>query len=108
MKKTPPAKLLEAIQELHAGGAPMSGQIARQVVAAFHSSEPHEPETAKLSAMEERVLRLLAKGHLYKEVGEELDIKMSTVRTHIMRIYRKLHARNRTEAVQKGLSLRPP
>ena len=102
LKKTPPAKLLEAIQELHAGGAPMSGQIARQVVEAFQGPVSSPSGGAKLSATEEKVLQLLARGLLYKEVADELEIKMSTVRTHIGRIYKKLHARNRTEAIQKG------
>ncbi len=104
LKKTPPPKLLEAIQELHAGGAPMSGQIARQVVAAFQqpAGKSHTP-AEQLSPNEQQVLQLLARGLLYKEVAAELNIAQATVRTHVWHIYRKLHAHNRTEAISKGL-----
>lgn len=103
LKKTAPGKLLEAIRELHAGGAPMSGQIARHVIAAFHERTPVPGEAANLSPVEQNVLKGLARGLLYKEVADELQIAISTVRTHVWRIYRKLHAHNRTEAILKGL-----
>jgi DNA-binding NarL/FixJ family response regulator len=102
LKKTAPVKLLEAIRELHAGGAPMSGQIARQVVAAFRRL-PDSTPPAKLSPVEQSVLQRLARGLLYKEVADELKISVSTVRTHVWHIYRKLQVNNRTEAVIKGL-----
>jgi DNA-binding NarL/FixJ family response regulator len=104
LKKTPPDKLLEAIRELRAGGAPMSGQIARQVVTAFQRPSP---PAARLSPMEQKVLQLLARGHLYKEVADQLEIKISTVRTYVWHIYRKLQVHNRTEAVLKALPMRP-
>jgi DNA-binding NarL/FixJ family response regulator len=106
LKKTPPAKLLEAIQELHDGGAPMSGQIARQIVTAFRQPGPVPRPTGNgLSPIEQKVLQCLAQGLLYKEVAEKLDIAPCTVRTHVWHIYRKLHVHNRTEAVLKGLSV---
>src|SRR6185503_210053 len=89
LKKTPPDKILEAIRELRAGGAPMSGQIARQVVAALQRPLSATPNTARLSPIEKRILQLLARGHLYKEVADELQIKISTVRTHVWHIYKK-------------------
>jgi DNA-binding NarL/FixJ family response regulator len=101
LKITPPPKLLEAIRELHAGGAPMSGQIARQVVAVFRQP-PSEPGS-DLSPTERKVLELLARGCLYKEVAATLGMAIGTVRTHIWRIYGKLHVHNRTEAILKGL-----
>jgi len=104
LKKTPDAKILEAIHELHAGGAPMSGQIARQVVAAFQGPPSSTPTLSQLSRVEVVVLRFLARGLLYKEVADQLGITVSTVRTHVWHIYRKLHVHNRTEAVLKGLS----
>ena len=107
LKKTPRDKLLEAIRELRAGGAPMSGQIARQVVGVFQHDAAATPSTARLSPIEQQILQLLARGHLYKEVADELRIKISTVRTHIWHIYKKLQVHNRTEAVLKGLSTRP-
>lgn len=102
LKKASDPRVLEAIRELHAGGAPMSGQVARQVVAAFRAPEPSAP-APPLTPAEREVLRRLAHGLLYKEVAEELHMALGTVRTHVWRIYRKLHARNRTEAVQRGL-----
>jgi DNA-binding NarL/FixJ family response regulator len=99
LKKTPAAKLLEAIHELLAGGAPMSGQVARKVVAAFrHPPAPTPPESG-LSPIEQSVLQKLARGLLYKEVAGEMGISISTVRTHVWHIYRKLQVHNRTEAI---------
>jgi DNA-binding NarL/FixJ family response regulator len=102
LKKTPPAKLLEAIKELHEGGSPMSGQIARKVVAHFQNPAPASANKA-LSPMEEIVLEKLGRGLLYKEVAAELQLSVATVRTHICHIYEKLHVSNRTEAIRKGL-----
>jgi DNA-binding NarL/FixJ family response regulator len=104
LKTTPPLKLLEAIKDLHAGGAPMSNQIARRVVAAFQrASEPPAPapEVATLSKREREVLDLLARGFLYKEIATRLGLSIETIRTHIRNIYEKLHVRSRTEAVLK-------
>ena len=106
LKRTPAPKLLEAIQELHDGGAPMSGQIARQVVAFFQPCADKPPAPTNLSPVEQRILRLLARGFLYKEVASELNITTSTVRTHIWHIYTKLQVHNRTQAVLKGLPRR--
>ena len=104
LKKTPAPQLLEGIRELRAGGAPMSGQIARQVVAAFRQSTSEStPASQKLSPLEQKVLQLLARGLLYKEIADQLKISQATVRTHVWHIYRKLHVHNRTEAVIKGL-----
>ncbi len=104
LKTAPPPKVLEAILELHAGGAPMSGQVAREVVAAFR--QPASDPGARLSPTERRVLELLARGCLYKEVAATLGMAIGTVRTHIWRIYGKLHVHNRTEAILRGLPAR--
>ena len=101
LKKTSPAKLLEAIQELHQGGAPMSGPIARQVVAAFQTPAQGNAEFEQLSHREQEILRLLNQGFLYKEIADRLGIAIGTVRTHISRIYDKLHVRSRAEAMIK-------
>lgn len=105
LKKTPGAKLLESIAELHEGGAPMSGQVARKVVAAFRQGRRDTPVGAGLSPMEQSVLEYMAKGLLYKEVAEEMGIAISTVRTHVWHIYRKLQVHNRTEAIIKARGL---
>jgi DNA-binding NarL/FixJ family response regulator len=101
LKKTPPAKLLEAISELVAGGSPMSGEIARKVVQTFaRPSTLHHSETG-LTAREKEILTYLSKGFLYKEIAAELFISIETVRTHIRKIYQKLQVRTRTEALLK-------
>jgi DNA-binding NarL/FixJ family response regulator len=107
VKKTPPAKLLEAINELHKGGAPMSGQIARQVVEAFKQPLDGVPVNQELpptnlSKREQEILGQLARGFLYKEICDHLGISMGTVRVHIRHIYEKLHVHNRTEAILRG------
>jgi DNA-binding NarL/FixJ family response regulator len=107
VKKTPPAKLLEAIDELHHGGAPMSGQIARQVVEVFKQPldgfpVTREPAPTNLSKREQEILGQLARGFLYKEICDHLGISLGTVRVHIRHIYDKLHVHNRTEAILKG------
>ena len=112
LKKTAPGKLLEAIKELHEGGAPMSSQIARKVVAAFRQQRPAELAASEtqsqaagnirvLSAREKEILEWLSKGMVYKEIAAQLFISAETVRKHVYHIYEKLHVNNRVEAVNK-------
>ncbi|MFT3825461.1 MAG: response regulator transcription factor [Chitinophagaceae bacterium] len=106
LKKTAPHKLLEAIKELQGGGAPMSSQIARKVVAAFQNKPVVEQETvadnlSSLSNREKEILELLARGMLYKEIAASLFISQETVRKHVYHIYEKLHVNNRVEAINK-------
>jgi DNA-binding NarL/FixJ family response regulator len=101
IKKTPPAKILEAIQDVYNGGSPMSSQIARKVINAFQSMNKSSNETENLSPREQEILSFLAKGYRYKEIAEKLFISIETVRTHLRNIYEKLHVRSRTEAVLK-------
>jgi DNA-binding NarL/FixJ family response regulator len=102
LKKTTPSRLLEAIRELHEGGAPMSSQIARKVVAAFTpKSQVHNQSLDTLSNREAEILQLLSKGLLYKEIAHQLNIAQETVRKHVYHIYDKLHVNNRVEAVNK-------
>jgi DNA-binding NarL/FixJ family response regulator len=103
LKKTPPAKLLEAISEVHQGGSPMSSQIARRVVDFFQVKEVSALENENLSAREQEILSYLAKGYRYKEIADILCISIETVRTHIRNIYEKLHVHSRTEALLKYL-----
>ncbi len=101
LKKTPPARLLEAISDLVKGGSPMSSEIARKVVQTFHKPVlQHFPE-ANLTPREEEILHYLTKGYLYKEIAEALFINIETVRTHIHKIYQKLQVRTRTEVLLK-------
>lgn len=104
LKKTSPSKLLEGIKELIGGGAPMSSQIARKVVAAFQN-KPAAANTGYsldvLSKREKEILEMLSTGLLYKEISEKLSISAETVRKHVYHVYEKLHVSNRIEAVNK-------
>lgn len=102
-KRTAPAALLDAIQQVHAGGAPMSPHVARKVVQHFHHLGPSPRPAENLTTREVEVLSLLAEGRLYKEIAEQLGISLETVRSHLSSIYAKLHVRTRTEAVVKFL-----
>jgi len=101
LKKTPSDKILEALKELHEGGAPMSAQIARKVVSFFQKEKNISNENFQLSKREKEVLSLLSKGFLYKEISDQLFISPGTVRQHIHNIYEKLHVQNRMEAINK-------
>ena len=103
LKKTPPAKLLEAIHDVYLGGSPMSNGIARKVVQTFQQLGPSQSETDNLSKREQEILSYLAKGYRYKEIADLLYISVETVRTHLRNIYEKLQVRSRTEAVLKYL-----
>jgi len=107
LKKTEPQKMLEAIKELHEGGAPMSSQIARKVVFAFRNNKTVSPssqpgvEIEQLSYREKQILEELSRGLMYKEIANVLFISPETVRKHVYHIYEKLHVTNRVEAVNK-------
>jgi DNA-binding NarL/FixJ family response regulator len=102
LKQTKPDELLDAIRDVHSGGSPMSGHIARKVVQSFQQQAPQD-ETQSLSPREAQVIELLAKGYLYKEVADTMGVTYATIHTHIRHIYEKLHVRSRTEAVVKHL-----
>jgi len=104
LKRSSPSKLLQAIREVHTGGSPMTSSIARKVVASFRKSKPTSEKQTHLSPREEMVLNCLAKGFTYKQIADELDISIDTIRTYLRRIYEKLHVQSRTEAVAKYLS----
>jgi DNA-binding NarL/FixJ family response regulator len=104
LKKTAPTQMLEAIRELYLGGAPMSSQIARKVVAAFQNKPTGNEGTESLEVLsnrEKEILEQLSKGLMYKEIAVELFISPETVRKHVYHIYEKLHVTNRIEAVNR-------
>lgn len=101
VKTTNPNELLEAIQEVWAGGAPMSATVARKVVGSFHESGHAGHEL--LTSREEEILSLLARGHLTKEIADIVGVSYATVRFHLRNIYTKLHVNSRTQAVLKYL-----
>lgn len=101
MKNTRAQDLIAAIREIHSGGSPMAGNIARKVIQTFQSpaQTPADDESERLSPREKQVLELLAQGQLYKEIAEALQVSVPTVCTYIRRIYEKLHVRSRAQAV---------
>lgn len=116
VKKTPPARLLEAIQEAHGGGSPMSSHIARKVVNLLRQTSapqatpvdgstlsPRDEDAALLTSRERDILNGLAGGNSYQALAKTLNISTDTVRFHIRNIYRKLHVHSQSEAVAKAL-----
>ena len=101
LKKTPRDKILNALKELHEGGAPMSTHIARKVIQSFEDNRKNIQYNPLLTNKEKELLELLSKGFLYKEIADKLHITINTVKQHIHNIYEKLHVKNRTEAVNK-------
>jgi DNA-binding NarL/FixJ family response regulator len=102
LKNTGLVQLIEALKELYNGGSPMSANIARKLVSFFRANEKENQPVEILSARENEILQLLAKGLLYKEIADQLGISTNTVRQHIHKIYDKLHVQNRTEAINKA------
>lgn len=103
LKKTPPARLLEAIREASEGGAPMSPEIARKVIRMFRDFQPREPLDTDLTPAELRLLQLLSDGYSYRAAGERLHVSINTIRSYIRSIYEKLHVHSKSEAVSKAL-----
>lgn len=101
LKKHGSQKIIEALKELYDGGSPMSADIARKVVSAFHANEKLSEPNYHLTRRENDILQLLAKGMLYKEIAQQISISNNTVKQHIHNIYEKLHVQNRTEALNK-------
>jgi DNA-binding NarL/FixJ family response regulator len=103
LKKTPPAKLLDAIREANEGGAPMSPEIARKVITLFQQSGPPEKLDDPLTPQETRLLKLLSEGYSYQNSAGQMNISINTVRNYIRSIYEKLHVNTKSEAVSKAL-----
>jgi DNA-binding NarL/FixJ family response regulator len=103
LKSTSPDKLLDAIVEVNEGGAPMSPAIARKVLTHFKVEDTKVHADYNLTAREKEVLSHLVEGLSYKMIAAELSISFETVRSHIKKIYEKLHVQTMTEAVTKTL-----
>ena len=101
LKQTPREELLRALEDVHGGGSPMTSNIARKVVQSFRQTPASHADGESLSPREQEVLDLLARGYLYKEIAERLNISVPTVNTYVRRIYEKLHVRSRGQAVAK-------
>ena len=106
LKKTPPARLLESIREVMAGGAPMSPAVAHRVIDLFREFRPPEHADFHLTPHETKLLRMLVEGHNYKSVAAELGVSINTVSFHMRHIYEKLQVHSKSEAVSKALRQR--
>ena len=103
LKKTPPARLIESLREAVQGGAPMSPEVARRVIALFREIRPPERADYELTPHETRLLKLFVEGHNYKTAAAELGVSVNTVNFHVRSIYEKLQVHTRSEAVAKAL-----
>ena len=101
LKSSTPEDIYNAIRDVYSGGAPFSSHIARKVAQYFRAEKNIEAENEKLTPREKEVLKLLASGYIYKEVADQLDISLETVRTYVKRICLKLHVRSKVEAIIK-------
>jgi DNA-binding NarL/FixJ family response regulator len=108
LKRTTREELVAAIFQICDGGSPMTSYVARKVVQAFQETPPNQSSGAVLSVREAEVLRLLARGLLYKEIASALNISVSSVNTYVTRIYEKLHVHSRSEAIARSGTLPPP
>ncbi len=105
LKRTHREALIAALQEVHAGGSPMSSIIARKVVQSLQQPKLKVKTVEELSRRENEILTLLAQGYLYKEIAATLGIGIGTVNTYIRRIYEKLHVNSRTQAITRHVEL---
>lgn len=101
LKTTPRENLLAAIEEVHRGGSPMTCKIARKVVQSFWPGATGSAAGETLSPRERQVLDMLARGYLYKEIADALQISVGTVNTHARGIYEKLQVHSRGQAIAK-------
>ncbi len=106
LKKTPPVRLLESLREAVNGGAPMSPEVARRVMALFREIRPPDRADYELTPHETRLLKLLVEGHNYKTAASELGVTVHTVSFHLRSIYEKLQVHSKSEAVAKALKNR--
>jgi DNA-binding NarL/FixJ family response regulator len=107
LKRTKPIELREALLDVMSGGAPMTSEIARHVVASFRHKGSGLDPSISLTAREEEILVLLTKGYANKEIADYLNLSIETVRSHLKNIYTKMHVRSRAEAVAHYMSKRP-
>jgi DNA-binding NarL/FixJ family response regulator len=104
LKNTPPSQILEAIREIHEGGAPMTPSIASKVLAMFKAGTSFSSdETYNLTDREMEILKLLVDGMSYKMIAEKCFVSIDTVSSHVKNIYRKLQVHSKSAAVAKAI-----
>jgi DNA-binding NarL/FixJ family response regulator len=101
LKRTKSSELRRALLDVLGGGVPMTSQIARLLIASFRKHTPSKDESMNLSAREGQILQLVAEGHSNKLIADKLDMSFDTVRTHLKRVFKKLHVKSRTEAAMR-------
>jgi DNA-binding NarL/FixJ family response regulator len=101
LKRSSPEQLESAVREVLKGGVPMTGEIARRVIASFRRQPSRRSDLTQLTPREEEILTLLSKGFPSKEIAEKLAVSYETVRDHLKHIYTKLHVHSRLEAVAR-------
>jgi DNA-binding NarL/FixJ family response regulator len=102
LKRTPPERILMAIQDVMEGGMPLSPSVAKQVSLLYKKYAPEENETSLLSAREKEILQLMADGMSLQMIAQKLFISYKTVRNHLQKMYDKLHVHSQSEAVAKA------
>jgi len=103
LKNTPPEKLIEAINEVHAGGAPITSSIARRVLTLFTQIAPVPAADFQLTRREKEILQHLVSGSSYKGIAHDLFVSIDTVSSHVKSIYQKLQVHSKSEAVLKAI-----
>ena len=103
LKSTPPSQLFDAIHAAHAGGSPLSPEIARQIVDLFQKVDPAQPPTESLTRQEQQLLSLLAQGHSYEASARLMNVSVNTVRNYVRSVYEKLHVHSKSAAVSAAL-----
>jgi DNA-binding NarL/FixJ family response regulator len=106
LKKTPPARLLQCIEEVAAGGSCMSPEVARRLIELFRTVTPPVGCGYDLTPHELRILKLLVQGHQYKTAAAAMGVTVNTISFHVRKIYEKLHVHSKSEAVAKALHCR--
>lgn len=106
LKRTQPERLIQAIQDVRNGGAPMTSEIARRLVETFQQPRDAAQSNVELSRREREILELVSAGYGNKEIADQLSIGLETVRHHLKRVYDKFHVHSRSEAVVKFMGLR--
>ena len=104
LKHTPPSEIIESIFDVNKGGSPMTANVARKVLQYFQSRPKAQKQDYNLSERELQIVKGLVSGYSYKAIASELFISIDTVRSHIRRIYEKLHVNSKTEAVLKAIN----
>jgi DNA-binding NarL/FixJ family response regulator len=102
LKNMPPSELIAAVVSARTGGSPLSMRIARKIVGYFQEQKAPKPDET-LTKRELEILSLLAKGFLYKEIADQLQISINTVRVHVQKVYEKLHVHSRSQAIMRFL-----